>query len=111
MSALQSLRLNGAVRGIVIAYGVALGTYFMARAQHRAPSGLTTLLVAGLAVQAALWLWRRLARGRPDESAPDDETSGAAIALYVFELIADGATVLLFAIATFRGMTTSMPEL
>jgi len=54
------------------------------------------MLLAGIAVQAVVLLARLLAKRYAGELAP------ATIA--IFELIADGVTVFLFALATYQGI-------
>jgi hypothetical protein len=85
----------GALRTALIGYGVALFGYFFARSGvHEPPESLAEeLLLGGLALQVGVLAVRWLLKGEGREQI-----------LGVVELIADGVTVLLFALATFQGI-------
>ncbi|HTJ20103.1 MAG TPA: hypothetical protein VL494_25225 [Steroidobacteraceae bacterium] len=82
-------RSFGAFRSTLIGLGVLAFTFF--------PPG-RTLLLWGIAAQIAVILVRRLIERQVRDPAI------AAQALTVVELLGDGATVLLFALATFGGI-------
>lgn len=85
----------GAFRTALIGYGVALfGFLFTRSGIHAPPESLAEeLLVGGLALQVAVLAGRWLLKGEGRERL-----------LGIVELIADGVTVLLFALATFQGI-------
>lgn len=91
MSETQSreIRRYGALRSALIGYGVLAFTFFP-------PS--RALMAWGIAVQVAVILGGRLIERR----VRDPQLAGQA--LMVLELLADGATVALFAIATLGGI-------
>ena len=94
-------RTFGVIRSALIGYGVAAFTYLFSResafeavnAGQAAGSG-QSLVLAGLALQVLLMGARALVKRR----SPDSET--ATQGLMILELVADGITVLLFAMAT-----------
>jgi hypothetical protein len=86
-------RLNGAVRGAIIAYGIAAYAYFVA--QPASPPAMPALLV-GVAIQIAVLVARVIAKRYEGEIPPT--------VLPTIELIADGITVFLFALATYQGI-------
>ena len=104
-----SLRVTGAVRGLIIAYGI--GAYALISqkfATARPDTGSFTdsplnLIVLGLVVQAVRWavLW---AVGRY-EKAHDLEGALSPTVMYGVDLVIDGITVLLFAVATFQSIS------
>lgn len=79
----------GALRSALIGYGVLAFTFF---------PPTRTLMLWGVGVQIALIIARKLIERRVRDAAI------AAQALTVLELLGDGATVLLFAIATLGGI-------
>ena len=85
----------GAFRTALIGYGVALfGFLFTRSGLHEAPESLAEeLLLGGLALQVAVLAVRWMLKGEGREQI-----------LGIVELIADGVTVLLFALATFQGI-------
>jgi hypothetical protein len=91
MSEMQSreMRHYGAVRSALIGYGVLAFTFF---------PPTRALMLWGIGVQVAVILARRLIRRQVRDLAL------ASTALTVLELVADGVTVALFAIATFGGI-------
>jgi hypothetical protein len=86
----------GAFRTALIGYGVALfGFLFTRSGIHEAPENpAEELLLGGLALQVAVLAVRWMVKGEGREQILD-----------VVELIADGVTVLLFALATFQGIS------
>lgn len=90
-------RVYGAIRTALITYGVVAYGWLVNRAPVPA-LGLGTpshrLVLAGVIVQFALIGVRFVVRRR----AGDDERAGQALAL--IDLVADGITVLLFALGT-----------
>ena len=100
----NDLRLAGAVRGAIITYGIAAYVLFVRwPAPDPAATGLLTstpqMVLAGLALQASIVVVRRFRGGSPPGERPDEPFSPRAA--YLFELVADGATVLLFALGTY----------
>jgi hypothetical protein len=91
MSEMQSreMRHYGAVRSALIGYGVLAFTFF---------PPTRTLMLWGVGVQIAVILIRQLIQRRVSDPAV------ASTALGVLELVADGATVALFAVATLGGI-------
>ena len=94
-------RTYGVIRSALIGYGVAAFTYLFSRsgafesANAAQASGFAqTLVLGGLALQVLLMIVRTLIRRRASESEV------AAQGLMILELVADGVTVLLFAMAT-----------
>ena len=91
MSEMQSreMRRYAALRSALIGYGVLAFTFF---------PPTRTLMLWGIGVQVAVILVRQLIQRR----VSDPELAGTA--LRVLELVADGVTVALFAIATLGGI-------
>ena len=96
-------RTYGVIRSALIGYGVAAFTYLFSRSaafeagNAGQPSGSAqTLVLVGLALQVLLIGAHLITRRR----AADSET--AVQGLMILELVADGITVLLFAMATLR---------
>jgi hypothetical protein len=95
-------RTYGAVRTILITYGVAASSYLSAQS---VPDGVAvayggiftarSLVVLGLVLQLLMIGVRMLVRHK----APD--AGAAAQGLLILELVGDGVTVLLFALGTF----------
>ena len=110
VSKAKSLRVAGTVRGLVIAYGI--GAYAVI-SQKLGPSSRSesgsfsdsalNLIVIGLGVQFVRWavLW---AIGRY-EKAHDIEGALSPTVMYGVDLVIDGVTVLLFAVATFQSIS------
>ena len=92
----QDRRLSSAGRGLIIAALIAMYTWFT-RAPAVSPSA--SLLVAA-GVQVVVIALRRFV---PADRLPQ--------AMHVFELIADGVTILFFALGVFGGIarTTAIP--
>jgi len=104
----RSLRISGAVRGGIIAYGIAAYALFVPRISP-APDGVTSpardlfyILGVGLGLQALLFLVRWFVARHERRSGLEGQFMPHAV--YIFELIVDAVTVLLFALATFRGI-------
>jgi hypothetical protein len=91
MSEMQSpqMRHYAALRSALIGYGVLAFTFF---------PPTRALMLWGIGVQVAVILARQLIRRQVRDPAL------ATTALTVLELVADGVTVALFAIATFGGI-------
>ena len=105
----ERLRLGGTVRSAIIAYGIGAVTYFfpqpmtLAESTTPAPAALALkMLLVGIGLQLLVLVVRWLVAGR--NRAAGSEGSIAPVAVYVLELLVDGVTVLLFALATFRGI-------
>ena len=89
-------RLSSSGRGVIIAALIATYSWLM-----RVPSGsLTVSLLFAAGVQVAVIALRRFV---PTERLPQ--------AMYIFEVLADGVTILLFALGVFGGIarTTAIP--
>ena len=89
------------IRSALIGYGVGAFTYLFSRSSAlesagagQASGSAQTLVLVGLALQVLLIGARLLVRRRASES------NVAAQGLMILELVADGVTVLLFAMAT-----------
>lgn len=103
----EKLRVSSTVRSAIIAYGIAATTLLLAGSgsadpDQRSPGGgLIYYLLTGLALQALLLIVRRLTARYERRAGLEGHLSPFAV--YLFELVADGVTVFLFALATFRG--------
>ncbi len=110
----RQLRLSSRARGILITYGVAAFSWFFARQLPGASASGTlfgnpsSLIALGLAIQIALLIVGRASKTRERERG--EEGAAYSQSTYVLELVADGATVLLFALGTFQAILASMPE-
>ena len=98
------------VRGLIIVYGIGayalisqnLGTAFRRETVSFSESPLNLILI-GLGIQAVRWaVMRAVARY---EKAHDAEGALSPTVMYGVDLVIDGVTVLLFAVATFRGIS------
>ena len=96
-------RTYGVIRSALIGYGVAAFTYLFSRSSAfessnpgLASGSAQTLVLVGLALQVLLIFARLITRRRAADSGT------AAQGLMILELVADGITVLLFAMATLR---------
>jgi hypothetical protein len=105
----ERLRLHGAVRSAIIAFGIGAVTFVAPLPKSSAGSstpgpaaGALTMLRVGIGFQLLVLLVRKLTAGR--DTGEGGEGNPAPFAMFVIELLADGLTVLLFAIATFRGI-------
>jgi hypothetical protein len=85
----EPLRRYGALRSALIGYGVLAFTFF---------PPTRTLMLCGIGVQIAVIVAGKLIERRVRDPAI------AAKALMLLELVADGVTVALFAIATLGGI-------
>jgi hypothetical protein len=88
----RQLRLSGPVRSALIAYGIAAFAFIVPQSS----TGSRTMLIVGLVVQVVVVAARILATRHGGESS--------ANAIAIVELVADGVTVLLFALATYMGI-------
>lgn len=109
----RALRVSSWVRGILIAYGVAAFSWFFSWALPSeslddAGGGLSAIAI-GLTVQILLLCARLLLKRRERERGVGEETFTQA--MYLFELLADAVTVLLFALGTYRAIFAAMPAL
>lgn len=101
----ERLRLSGTIRSAVIAYGIGAFTLLLARDDGPtagAPRQVLYMVLTGLGLQALLLVVRTLTARY--ERAAGLEVQLSPLAVYLFELIADGVTVFLFALATYRGI-------
>ena len=87
------LRLHGALRGAIIAYGIGAYALFV-------PAAAGLSILAGIGLQLLVLAVRKLMAGRSSPAA-----------MLVFELVVDGITVLLFALATFGGIAAHVGSL
>jgi hypothetical protein len=107
---MQKNRVYGAVRTALIGYGVAAFMYFQVDASSGAASqalgdwgSARGFVLMGIGLQLTLLLARALARRYVADAALATQIMG------VCEIVADGVTVLLFAIATL-GPITRLPS-
>jgi len=109
-SVFESLRATDAIRGVLITAIVGVVGYFAVRPAPESGQGgfaLTRygwlMLLIGVALQLVIIF------GRPlmvrFERARDMEGQISPIVIYVLQLLADGVTVLLFALAVFGGLS------
>ncbi len=109
VSPVQTFDPASVVRGVIIAYGIGayalishkLGTTAGSDAGSFGESALY-LIVIGLGLQVIRWLVMR-AVGRYEKSR-GLEGALSPTAAQAIDLLIDGVTVLLFAVATFRGI-------
>ncbi len=105
------MRLSGKVRSAIIGYGIAAYAVLLysmgARpAETESPvAGLVRMVAIGLALRALLLLMRWLISRYERRNRLEGQL--LPIACYIFEISADAVTVLLFAIATFRGILST----
>jgi len=99
-------RVYGAVRTALIGYGVAALTYFQVSASSGTASqaagywgSARGLVLIGIGLQLILMLARALTKRYVADSA------SATQIMSILEIVADGVTVLLFAMATLGPMT------
>lgn len=94
----ERLRLHGALRGAIIGYGI--GAYALFFPTPAAPS-----LLVGIGLQVLVLAVRKFLASRDPAEGPPAAT------MFFFELVVDAITVLLFALATFRGIGQSLNDL
>ena len=106
------MRRHGAIRSALIAYGIAAFVYFFPPPRTNgdgepvlvaATSALQILLV-GLALQIVSLAIRKIVTRYERKHGMEGFLS--PLALFIFELVVDAVTVLLFALATFRGLAS-----
>lgn len=106
----SSLSVAGAVRGFIIAYGI--GAYALIQQHLLAGSRRETvpfgenplnLILIGFGLQAVRWVVLRVVARY--ERAHELDGALSPTVMYGIDLVIDGVTVLLFAVATFRGIT------
>jgi hypothetical protein len=105
-------RSAGALRSALITYGIGAFVYFFPRHElsiegeptSATPTGVLQTLLVGLFLQLLAFAIRKVVmryeRGRGLEGVL------SPLAMYIFDLVVDGVTVLLFALATFRGIAS-----
>jgi hypothetical protein len=92
----RDMRRGAAIRGFYIAALIAAYGWFM----HQPAATYTTSFLVAIGLQVGLVILKRF--------VPADQLPRA---LYTYETIADGATVLLFAIGVFGGIARMPQEL
>jgi hypothetical protein len=110
VSKANSLSVAGTVRGLIIAYGIGayalisrnLGTASRGETLPFSESPLNLILV-GLGVQALRWVVMQVVARY--EKAQGVEGALSPTVMYGIDLVIDGVTVLLFAVATFRSIS------
>lgn len=102
----ENLRLSGTIRSAIIAYGIGAFALLVTRSGDGPTAGVPRqvlyMVLTGLGLQALLLVVRTLAARYERSAGLEGQLS--PLAVYLFELIADGVTVLLFALATYRGV-------
>lgn len=96
------MRASSAARSLIISYGIAAFGFLMLRSDApgmTAPG--TRMFIAGIVIQMAVWIANVLVR----RHIPDVES--AARWKEIIALIADGSTVIFFAIGTFRAIAAA----
>src|SRR5688572_26817851 len=106
----QSLRVGTRVRGFIIAYGLAAFAVLVPRRDESETFADAFVVVAtGLALQGLVILARFLTARY--ERRHQIEGQLLPTAMFVAELIADGVSVFLFALGTFRAIGSSTAAL
>ena len=108
----ERMRAAGAIRSALIAYGIGAFVYFFPRPHpgiEGEPSltttpGIVQTILVGLVLQTLAIAIRKIAARYERSRGLDGVVS--PLALYVFDIVVDAVTVLLFAIATFRGISS-----
>lgn len=108
----ERMRQHGAIRSALIAYGIAAFVYFFPRPQTNADgepvlvaaTGALQMLLVGLALQIVSFAIRKIVTRYERKHGIEGFLS--PLALFIFELVVDAVTVLLFALATFRGLAS-----
>ena len=90
----RDLRISSTLRGVFVALVIAIYAWVF----RQPGASWTQMLLVGAALQAAVLLLRRFV---PRDRLPQ--------AMYVFELVVDGITVLVFALGVFGGIVR-MPQ-
>jgi hypothetical protein len=106
------MRRHGAIRSAIIAYGLGAFVYFFPRPQPALEgepvltpaTGVLQMLLTGLVLQMVSLAIRKLVTRY--ERAHGIEGFLSPLALFIFELAVDAVTVFLFALATFRGISS-----
>ena len=97
----QSLRVGSKVRGFIIAYGLAVFAVLVPRRnESETYADALVVVVIGLALQGALLLVRFLTARYERRHRMEGQL--VPYAMHVAELAADGVSVFLFAVGTFR---------
>jgi hypothetical protein len=106
----EKLSVVGTVRGVIIAYGI--GAYILISRNLGLSSQRDTasfgesplsLILIGLGVQAVRWVVMQVVVRY--EKTHDVEGVFSPTVMYGVDLVIDGVTVLLFAVATLRGIS------
>ena len=108
----ERMRQHGAIRSALIAYGITAFVYFFPRPQTNADgepvlmaaTGALQILLVGLALQIVSFALRKIVTRYERKHGIEGFLS--PLALFIFELVVDAVTVLLFALATFRGLAS-----
>jgi hypothetical protein len=108
----ERMRRHGAIRSALIAYGIAAFVYFFPRPHTNADgepvlvaaTGALQMLLLGLALQIVSFAIRKIVTRYERKHGIEGFLS--PLALFIFELVVDAVTVLLFALATFRGVAS-----
>ena len=100
----ESLAVEASIRSAIIGYGIAAYTLVVPRVPHVAPGplpGLSTgaMFAIGVGLQLLIVGGRLLASRYERSHGFADQIS--PLVTYVLELVADGVTVLLFALGTY----------
>ena len=90
----ERLRVHGLLRSAIIGYGIA--AYWLLAPASAAGAGYRYMLLIGIGVQLGVLVARKLVSALPS---------------FIFELFADGITVLLFAAATYGSLLRYVGEL
>jgi hypothetical protein len=106
----EKMRAAGAIRSALIAYGIGAFVYFFPRPQpgiegepHLTTTpGVAQTILVGVVLQTVAFAIRRIAARY--ERSRGLEGIVSPLTLYIFDIVVDAVTVLLFAIATFRGI-------
>jgi hypothetical protein len=113
MSRYEHLRLQTSIRGAIIGYGIAAYALLVPASPVGALSPFPTfdgkaMLLIGLVLQGMVLTGRALARRYEDAHLLQHEVT--PLVVFVLELVADGVTVLLFALATYAPLVQFAAE-
>jgi hypothetical protein len=108
----EQMRRHGAIRSALIAYGLGAFVYFLPQPRPTADgesslvtaTGALQMLLVGVGLQIITFAIRRIVTRYERKHGIEGFLS--PLALFIFELVVDGVTVMLFALATFRGITS-----